>query len=111
MRWAFFVDAKLKPGIAEHPESSGRRAVLCESAVDGLMVTDHRGNEAETEELATTIGLYVLGEISIGKAAQRLDVSRWEITEMLQDNGIQPRLGPTDMEDAAKEIENIREFE
>lgn len=40
------------------------------------MATDHYGTEGGTEELATTVGLYVLGEISLGKAAERLDVGR-----------------------------------
>ncbi|MFH5801840.1 UPF0175 family protein [Haladaptatus sp. CMAA 1911] len=35
------------------------------------------------EYLATTIGLYVLGEISLGKAAERTGVTRWEMEEIL----------------------------
>lgn len=75
------------------------------------MATDRRRNKSETEELATVIGLYVLGEISLGKAAQRLDISRWEMQEVLEANGVKPRLGPADMDDAAEEVENIRTFE
>jgi len=75
------------------------------------MATDRRGGEPETEELATTIGLYVLGEISLGKAAERVGVSRWEMGEILEDNDIEPRLGPADMDDAAEEVENARDFE
>lgn len=75
------------------------------------MATDHYGTEGGTEELATTVGLYVLGEISLGKAAERLDVGRWEMREILAEHDIQPRLGPRDMEEAAEEVENIRDFE
>lgn len=75
------------------------------------MATDRRGGDADTEELATTIGLYVLGEISLGKAAERVGVSRWEMQELLVDNGVEPRLGPTDMDDAAEEVRNARDFE
>jgi len=75
------------------------------------MATDRREPDSDTEELATTIGLYVLGEISLGKAAERTGVSRWEMQEILQDNDVEPRLGPASVEDAAEEIENIREFE
>lgn len=75
------------------------------------MATDRRGAEVDTDELATTIGLYVLGEISLGKAAERVGVTRWEMRELLEEHGVEPRLGPTDMDDAADEIEAIRDFE
>lgn len=75
------------------------------------MATDRRDPDADTEELATTIGLYVLGEISLGKAAERTGVNRWEMREILEDNDVQPRLGPADMNEAAEEIENARDFE
>ena len=65
----------------------------------------------DTEEIATTIGLYVLEEISLGKAAGHVGVTRWEMLELLADNGVEPRLGPTDMVDAAEEIKNARGFE
>lgn len=75
------------------------------------MATDRRGPEVDTDELATTIGLYVLGEISLGKAAERVGVTRWEMQELLEEHGVEPRLGPTDMDDAADEVEAIRDFE
>ena len=75
------------------------------------MATDRRGSDADTEELATTIGLYVLGEISLGKAAERTGVSRWEMREILEDHDVEPRLGPADMDEAAEEVENVRDFE
>lgn len=75
------------------------------------MATDRRRVDIDTDELATTIGLYVLGEFSLGKAAERVGVSRWEMQELLKEHGVEPRLGPTDMDDAADEIEAIRDFE
>lgn len=75
------------------------------------MATDRHGAEVDTDELATTIGLYVLGEISLGKAAERAGVTRWEMQELLKDHGVDPRLGPSDMDDAADEVETIRDFE
>jgi len=48
------------------------------------MATDRRRNAVEDkQELATTIGLYVLSEISLGKAAERTGVTRWEMEELL----------------------------
>lgn len=75
------------------------------------MATDRREGESDTEELATTIGLYILGEISLGKAAERVGVTRWEMQEILEDNCVDPRLGPVDMSEARKEVENAREVE
>ncbi|WP_128477021.1 UPF0175 family protein [Halorussus pelagicus] len=48
----------------------------------------------ETNDLAETIGLYALGKISLGKAAERADVSRWEMQETLREAGVELRLGP-----------------
>lgn len=75
------------------------------------MATDRRRVDVDTDELATTIGLYVLGELSLGKAAERVGVSRWQMQELLKEHSVEPRLGPTDMGDAADEIETIRDFE
>lgn len=75
------------------------------------MATDRRSGEIPTDELATTIGLYVLGEISLGKAADRIGISRWEMQDLLTESGIEPRLGPTEFEDAEDEIQAIRDAE
>ena len=75
------------------------------------MATDRRGAGSDTEEVATAIGLYVLDEISLGKAAERLGVTRWEMRDILEESGIDTKLGPEDMEEAREEIENVREFE
>ncbi|WP_231188917.1 UPF0175 family protein [Haladaptatus sp. DYF46] len=56
------------------------------------MPTD-RHNLQNKEKLATAIGLYILGEISLGKAAGLTGVTRWEMEEILQDAGVELRLG------------------
>lgn len=59
------------------------------------MASDRRTADAgSATELAETIGLYALGEISLGKAAERAGVSRWEMQEVLRDAGVEVRLGP-----------------
>jgi predicted HTH domain antitoxin len=68
------------------------------------MPTD-RHNLQNEEELATTIGLYVLGEISLGKAAERTGVTRWEMEEILQEAGIELRLGPQTKDDLDDEVD------
>lgn len=70
------------------------------------MATDRRNNHAEDKEhLATTIGLYVLGEISLGKAAERTGVTRWEMEELLQEAGIELQLGPQSMDELEDEVD------
>lgn len=60
-----------------------------------------------TEEFATTIGLYVLGEISLGKAAERADITRWEMRELLTE----VRLGPQTMDALEDEVETALDIE
>jgi predicted HTH domain antitoxin len=70
------------------------------------MATDRRsGAVEEKEQLATTIGLYVLGEISLGKAAERTGVTRWEMEEILQEAGVELRLGPESMDELEDEVD------
>lgn len=70
------------------------------------MVTDRRsGAVEEKEQLATTIGLYVLGEISLGKVAERTGVTRWEMEEILQEAGVELRLGPESMDELEDEVD------
>ena len=76
------------------------------------MSTDRRNNASEdTEQLATTIGLYVLGEISLGKAAERTGVSRWEMEDLLQEAGVELRLGPESTEDLESEVDIALDLE
>ena len=76
------------------------------------MATDRRSNTVQNkEELATTIGLYVLGEISLGKAAERTGVTRWEMEEILQDAGVELRLGPQSKDDLEDEVDVALDIE
>ena len=76
------------------------------------MATDRRSGAVEDkEQLATTIGLYVLGEISLGKAAERTDVTRWEMEEILQEAGVELRLGPQSMDELEDEVDVALDLE
>lgn len=59
-------------------------------------------------ELATVIGLYALGELTLGDAADRLGVSRVEMQEVLNDAGVSLRLGPRTVEEAREEADAAR---
>ena len=70
------------------------------------MASDRRSaRTGELNELAETIGLYVLGEISLGKAAECADVSRWEMQEILNEAGVELRLGPRSEEELQEDID------
>jgi predicted HTH domain antitoxin len=70
------------------------------------MATDRRNTAVEDkQELATTIGLYVLGEISLGKAAERTGMIRWEMEELLQKAGVELQLGPQSMDGLDDEVD------
>ena len=76
------------------------------------MATDRGTNGGQdTEQLANTIGLYVLGEISLGKAAERTGVSRWEMEDLLQEAGVELRLGPESTEDLESEVDIALDLE
>lgn len=61
------------------------------------------GDDPE-DELAAAIGLFVLGELSLGKAAERADVSRWEMESILDTAGVERRYGPRSADELDAEI-------
>lgn len=61
--------------------------------------------------LATAIGKYVLGDVSLGKAAEQAGMTRWEFQEILEDAGVQARLGPQNAEDLRDEVETALDRE
>ncbi|WP_367175812.1 UPF0175 family protein [Haloarcula rubripromontorii] len=68
-------------------------------------------NRAETTDdnrrLATAIGLYVLGEETLGGAAEHADISKQRMKMILSDRGVEIRLGPRDTTDAKSELETL----
>ena len=60
------------------------------------------------EELATAIGRYVLGEVSLGKAAEVAGLSRWEFETRLQEAGFDALYGPRTDDQLTEEIDTAR---
>ena len=54
------------------------------------------------DTLAHAVGLYALGEVNEGKAAEIAGITRWEMREILEDAGLELRHGP-------QTVEGIRE--
>jgi predicted HTH domain antitoxin len=62
----------------------------------------------ENDELATAVGQYALGEISLGKAAESAGMSRWEFEELLDEAGFTALYGPR-TEDALRDELDVAE--
>lgn len=69
------------------------------------MATDAT-SEPDDDELATAIGEYVLGEISLGKAAERAGLTRWEFEELLEEVGFTALYGPRTHEGLDAEVDD-----
>lgn len=63
------------------------------------------------EDLATAIGEYVLGERSLGKAAERAGLTRWEFEELLEDTGFTALYGPRTRDQLDDEVDAVRDRE
>jgi predicted HTH domain antitoxin len=63
------------------------------------------------DELATAVGQYVLGEISLGKAAESAGMSRWEFEEVLEEAGFTALYGPRTDADLRDEIDIARNLD
>lgn len=68
------------------------------------MASDTAAN-ADDEQLAMAIGEYVLGEISLGKAAERAGLTRWEFESLLNEIGFTALYGPRTDDQLADEID------
>ena len=63
------------------------------------------------DELATAVGQYVLGEVSLGKAAESAGMSRWEFEEVLEESGFKALYGPRTDDDLRDELDVARNLE
>ncbi|MDS0243735.1 MULTISPECIES: UPF0175 family protein [unclassified Haloferax] len=64
--------------------------------------TDSGGGN--NNDLAEAIGLFILGEISLGKAAEHASVSRWEMESILKKAGVDGRYGPRSRNELDDEV-------
>lgn len=63
-----------------------------------------------TDELATAVGRYALGDISLGKAAEAAGMTRWEFEAVLRDAGFDALYGPRGDEQLADELDAVRDL-
>lgn len=64
-----------------------------------------------TDELATAVGRYVLGELSLGRAAEEAGMSRWEFEEVLENAGFTSLYGPRTDDELERELDVARDLD
>lgn len=69
------------------------------------------GDDDLNTDLATAVGLCVLGEVAIPEAAAVAGVTRWELEEAIESAGIAGPLGLDDDADVASEIDDLLDGE
>lgn len=74
-------------------------------------MADSLESAGDDEDIATAIGLYALGELTLGQAAERVGVSRFKMRDILVDAGVELRLGPRTKEEAQEEIDTAADVE
>jgi predicted HTH domain antitoxin len=67
--------------------------------------------EHRNARIAAAVSLYEAKEISLGTAARLADVNRFEMRDILREEGVELRLGPKDMAAARDEIDTARKLE
>jgi len=75
------------------------------------MTSDPAAARPDDEDLATAVGLYALGEISLGKAAERVEMDRWEFEQLLTEAGFEGLYGPRNREEAKDEVDTALDLE
>lgn len=66
--------------------------------------------ENENARISAAVRLYEAGEVSLGGAARLADVSRFEMREILREEGVELRLGLATEDEAHEEIETARDL-
>lgn len=64
-------------------------------------------------ELRIPLAVYVYAHDerwSVGGAAQLAGVTRWEMMEILEEHGVEPRIGPATIEEARAEAAELRRW-
>lgn len=93
------VEGAVKAGIFEN-KSDAIRHVLREYF-----------EENQNARIAAAVSLYEAARITLGTAARLADVNRFEMRDILREEGVELRLGPEDMAAAHEEIEAARDLE
>ncbi|EMA61465.1 UPF0175 family protein [Halorubrum lipolyticum] len=61
--------------------------------------------------IAAAVSLYADETITLGTAARLAGVDRFEMRDIIREEGVELRIGPEDMADARSEIDTARDLE
>jgi predicted HTH domain antitoxin len=67
--------------------------------------------ENQNARVAAAVSLYEDSEITLGTAARLAGVNRFEMRDILREEGVELRFGPEDMDAAKDEIDAARDLE
>lgn len=93
------MEGAVRAGIFEN-KSDAIRHVLRE------YFAEHRD-----ARIAAAVSLYEAGDITLGTAARLADIDRFEMRDLLREEGVELRVGPEDMDAARDEIDTARNLE
>lgn len=91
-------------------ESYGKEQAVLLDAMDYRLLQGLAGLAAGRREDDTerVLGRYLDEEISLGKLAEVLGASRFELMDRFERLGLPLRLGPADLDEAREEVETAR---
>lgn len=88
------------------------RAGIFENKSDAIRhVLREYFEENQNARVAAAVSLYEDGEITLGTAARLAGVNRFEMRDLLREEGVELRFGPENMAAARDEIETARNLE
>jgi predicted HTH domain antitoxin len=88
------------------------RAGIFENKSDAIRhVLREYFKENRNARVAAAVSLYEDGEITLGTAARLAGVNRFEMRDILREEGVELRFGPEDIDAARDEIEAARSLE
>jgi len=88
------------------------RAGIFENKSDAIRhVLREYFEENRNARVAAAVSLYEDGEITLGTAARLAGVNRFEMRDILREEGVELRFGPEDIDAARDEIEAARNLE
>lgn len=98
-------------------ETSGKEQIVLLDAIDFRLLcalaacaTESSELEGETRTDARIVRAYLDDEISLGKAAEELGLSRFDLADRFHRLGVTLPFGPTSLEDARSEIAAMRKI-
>ena len=107
---------RVRHGEVTFVKASGEKQVVLLDALDFRLLqalaqcaVKESGEEGE-DQGARALRAYLSDEISLGKAAELLGLSRFELQARFHSLGIPLRLGPASLEEARAEVAAARKF-